>query len=326
MMREVSVFRLFDRIGLPASRQAYTRVYINDKLWGTYLVEEEIRTEYTQRYLGESGGDLYEWKPMGSVEGWPDGYHWEWASSCRGSSVACSTDQAKWQPVPWNPEENKSTFDLAPTINLHRLATELSDAEFDSRMSSMLDLKLFLLHNALESYVSDFDSFLGDAFGINNVWIYRYKGSNFHQFLLWDKDGAFSLWDTKSQYRGADRPLLRNTDVNVLTKRTMASATRWNQYIEALYKTAVLAGGEGGWLEWEHQRNYNIAAAAIREDPNKQWSDNNGIERDSNNDLFEANVVQNINFIHDRYRFASDELARLGYQYPGSSSSPKAGW
>ena len=33
---------------------------------------------------------------------------------------ACSTDPAKWAPIPFNPEENKATYDLTPTINMIR--------------------------------------------------------------------------------------------------------------------------------------------------------------------------------------------------------------
>jgi uncharacterized protein (TIGR03437 family) len=324
MLREATVFKLWARMGLPASRQAYTQLYINNVFWGVYLLEEEIRTEYTQRYLNDADGDLYEWKPLSTLEGWPDGYHWEWNPACKASQVACSTDPAKWNPLPWNPEENKATFDLTPTINIHRMATQASDADFERTLSAMLDLKLFVYHNSLESYVSDFDSFLGDAYGINNVWIYRYKGTNFHQFLLWDKDGSYSVWNATSPYHGADRPLFRNTDVNVLMRRTIAIPTHRNEYVEALYKIAVLAGGAGGWLDAEHQRDYDLAADAIRADPNKQWGDA-GVEKPSNNDIFQSAVDFNRTFIRYRYIFALDELRNNGIQFPGSVSIGEGG-
>jgi uncharacterized protein (TIGR03437 family) len=181
----------------------------------------------------------------------------------------------------------------------------------------MLDLKLFVYHNALENYVSDYDSFLGDAYGINNVWIYRYKGSNFHQFLLWDKDGSYSIWNVNSTYHGADRPILRNTDVNVLMRRTMAVPAHRQEYLEGLYKVAVLAGTAGGWLDGEHQRDYDLTADAIRSDPNKQYGDS-GVEKPSNNDLFQAAVDFNKVYIRYRNHFVLDELKNLGLQFPSS--------
>ena len=322
MIREATVFKLWDRFGLPASRQSFTKLYINNVFWGVYVLEEEIRTEYTDRYLKDTDGDLYEWKPLSAGEGWADGYHWEWSPSCKSSQVACSTDPNKWNPVPWNPEENKATFDLSPTINIHRMATQVSDADFERTLAGMLDPRLFVYQNALESYVSDFDSFLGDAFGINNVWIYRYKNSNFHQFLLWDKDGSYSVWDVNSPYHGADRPLLRNTDVNVLMRRAMVAHRA--EFLEGLYKTAVLAGTSGGWLDWEHQRDYDLAADAIRSDPNKQYGDQ-GVEKPSTNDLFQAAVDFNKVFIRYRNVFTMDELRNLGMQYPSAVSIGEGG-
>ena len=333
MLREPIIFKLWSKMGLPASREAYTRLYINDKYWGSYVVEEEIRSpEYTSRYVNDSGGDLYEWKPLSVTEGWADGYHFEWAGSCKTGQLACSTDQAKWNPMPWNPEENKTTFDLAPTINIHRMANQTSDADFDKTMSAVFDLKLFLVHNAIEVWASDFDSFLGDAYGVNNIWIYRFKGTNFHQFFLWDKDGAFSSWNKNTPYLGADRPLFRNagsdgdssSSTNVLMKRTLASAARKTEYLEAIYKTAVLAGGAGGWLDWEHQRDYAMAGDSIREDPNKQWSDQ-GVEKDNNNELWESSVAWNRTYIQYRYKFVMDDLKRLALQYPSATFISQGG-
>jgi len=101
MLKERSVFKLWDRTGLPASREAFVRLYVNNVYYGVYLLTEELRSDYTQRYLNDANGDLYEWKPIA------DGYHFEWIPTCTTQvPLACSTDPAKWAPVPWNPEEN----------------------------------------------------------------------------------------------------------------------------------------------------------------------------------------------------------------------------
>src|SRR5437867_8597778 len=59
MLREQTWMKLWDRTGLPASRQAFCRVYVNNQYQGLFLLTEEIRDSYTERYLGEKGGDLY---------------------------------------------------------------------------------------------------------------------------------------------------------------------------------------------------------------------------------------------------------------------------
>ena len=70
-------------------------------------------------------------------------------------------------------------------------------------------------------------------------------------------------------------------------KRTLVNPARKTEYLEGLYKTAVLAGGAGGWLDWEHQRYYSIAGDSIREDTKKQWGDQ-GVAKPNNNELWES--------------------------------------
>lgn len=310
MLKERSVFKLWDRTGLPASREAFARLYVNNVYYGVFLLTEELRTEYTQRYLGDKGGDLYEYKPIS------EGYHFEWNPSCTASiQVACSTDPAKWNPIPFNPEENKTTFDLSPTINMIRGFTQVSDADFERTVSAQLDLKLWLFQNAIENYVADFDAILGDVFGMNNFWLYRYAGTNFHQFLLWDKDASFD---------SARRPIFEHADQNVLMRRTLAVPGRRNQYLESLNKVAVLAGGSGGWLEWELQREYNLAGPSIREDPFKQY-EVAGVVQNSSNEIFEAQVVADNQFARDRNAFVLPEVASAGIQFPSSVSLSPGG-
>ena len=56
------------------------------------------------------------------------------------------------------------------------------------------------------------------------VRLYRYAGTNFHQFLLWDKDSAFDF---------AKRSIFQNADKNVLMRRTLALPNRRAQYLDA---------------------------------------------------------------------------------------------
>jgi uncharacterized protein (TIGR03437 family) len=308
MLAEKTTFKLWARTGLPVSREAYTRLYINDVFWGVYLIEEEIREEFVEPRMNDAGGDLYEWKPIDTTaDGVYKGYHWEWTPTCKdATSIACSTDPNRWNPVPWDPEENKKTFDLAPTINLHRMATMASDAEYDATLSSMLDLRLFMFHMAIENYIGDYDSFLYSPFGVNNIWIYRYKGTPFHQFIVWDKNGAFE---------GGQVPLFFKIESNTLVRRTLAVPARLREYVESAYKMSVLAGGPGGRLATAYQREYDIASAAIREDPNKLF-DQAGVLRPSSNERFEARAAANRDFIDARQAFIWNEVQTAGIQYP----------
>ena len=300
-LRDKSVFRLWTRTGLPSSREAYAKLFINDDYLGLFVITEELRSEYLKRYLGEGDGDLYEWKPI-------EDFHFEWRPTCAGAQLGCSTNTDRWQPVPLDPQENKLTFDIAPTIDFFRQVNQVSDADFERVVSGLTDLRLWLFHNAIENYVADFDAILGDVFGANNFWIYRYEKSNFHQFLPWDKDGAFD---------SSKRALFENANQNVLMRRTLASPGRRAQYLEAIYKTAVLAGGAGGWLEHHHAADYALIRQPALDDKNKQYA-NNGIVSGSSNALFESHTLTNRQFLVERWPFVIAELAANGLQIPSS--------
>ncbi len=299
-------FQLFARMGLPASREAHARVFINDTYLGLYLLTEEIRKEFIERHIGggEGDGDLYEWKP---IDNEPNTYNFEWRPSCTfNGQVACSTSGDKWAPRPFDPQENKATFDIRPTIQFFRMMTEASDADFVRVMADFTDLKLFMIHNGLEVFLTEFDSLLGDVFGANNFWLYRFIGKNYSQFIVWDKDGSFN-WST--------RPIFQNANKNVLFRRALALPDRRYQYLEALYKSAILAGGAGGWMEQENQRVYFQVREAARTDPNKQFN-KGGVLTAINNDEWEAAVVANGQFCRERYPFVIAALAEAGFQLP----------
>jgi uncharacterized protein (TIGR03437 family) len=326
MMKEKPIFKLFDRVGLPASREVYTKLYVNNAYIGAYLLTEEIRTEYEVRYLPESGGDLYEWKPIAAPQTpIPEGYHFEWYASCQKDQLACSTDPTKWHDVPFNPEENKSTFDLTPTINMIRTINGTTDSNFESTMTSLMDLKVWLQHNAIENYVADFDAILGDVFGMNNFWLYRYKGTNFHQVLLWDKDASYD--GVQNGHLVAQRSIFQHTGdradtsapawQNILMKKTLAQPARRLQWLEAIYKVAVLTGGPGGWLDWETNRNYNIAHQAILDDTNKQY-EVGGVMTSNTNDVFEHWVQDDFGYIRERSPWVFSALTDAGVQFPSS--------
>jgi uncharacterized protein (TIGR03437 family) len=194
-----------------------------------------------------------------------------------------------------------------------RTLNQVSDADFESTASTFFDLKLWAFHNGIENYVADFDSILGDVYGMNNFWLYRYKNSNFHQFLLWDKDASYD-W--------SHRPIFEQTDKNVFMRRTLALPNRRAQYLESLYKVAVLAGGPGGWLEWELNREYGLAGPSIREDPFKQY-EVGGIVQNSSNDVFEAQVVTDNKFVVERNPFVLQEVFAAGLA-PSTSVSVTA--
>ena len=303
-LHEPTVMKLWERLGMPASRESSARVFVNTEYIGVYAIVEDINGQYLNRYLGENNGDLYEWKPIGDR-----GFRWDWVPTCVDVyAIACSTDPKRWTTIPFDPKQNKSTFNLAPTIDLFRMATVSADADLDKTMSGLIDPGLLLHHIANEVYVADFDTILGDVFGMNNFWVYRYEKSNMQQFLVWDKDGSFA-WK--------DRPLFQNADQNTFMRRMLTMASRRNQYLEALYRVSVISGGPGGWLEAEHNRRYNLIHQAALDDKNKLYLVA-GVLQPSDNANFEAGIKLNQDFITFRGPFLRQQVLNNGFTLPSN--------
>jgi len=299
MLREQTWMKLWDRTGLPASREAFSRLYVNNEFYGVYLLTEEIRDSYTERYLGEKGGDLYKFDPI------TEGYRFEWNPTCNTKIlIACSTDPAKWAEAPFNPEENKSDYDITPTINFVRMTNQVSDADFERTVSAFVDFRYMASYIAMENFTTDADSFLGDIFGMNNFFVYRYNKTNLHQLLPWDKDLSYD-WP--------ERPVFWNSEKNILMRRILAIPAYRTRFLESAYIVARLAGGPGGWLEWEHQREYDLGRDSIYEDRLKQYS-MSGLLFPSTNEVFEAEVQKNRVFLSGRTPFVLRDVAAAGWQ------------
>ena len=67
MMHERLAMAFFARMGQPASRQSFCRLYINNELQGLYVIVESVDNSYLDRTLGEHAGYLYSYQFQGHV-------------------------------------------------------------------------------------------------------------------------------------------------------------------------------------------------------------------------------------------------------------------
>ena len=299
-VKERAVMKLFDRMGLPASRETHARVYINDVYFGVQLLIELDKSPFLTRNFGESSGDVFKWIPV------PATFHWDWNPVCAKNQVACGTTSDNWNPVPLTPDS--TPFDMSSTIDMFHQGNALADADFEKGMGNFLDLKLWLLHNALENFVADFDCILGDVFGMNNFHLYRFDKTTFHQFMVWDKDQAYSYYK---------REIFQNASQNVLMRRLLAIPARNTQYLEGLYKAVVMGGQAGGWMDWENQYEFNQIKQAVYDDPSKQLIIN-GVTTNVTNAQVDQQMAMNVSFLQQRAGYVLSNVTLSGFQ-PGSA-------
>ncbi len=244
-LRERLAFAVFEAMGFPTPRNAFTRLTVNDEYWGLYALVEPVARPFLSRALGEREGQLFE-------------YEWafEWDFSWRGPDVAA------YVPVPFKPEWNEADPRVGDDLlALVRAVNEPADGALPGAIAPLLDADRLLQYVAVENAVAEADGFLGE-FGMNNFYLYQPGAGGSFVLVPWDKDASFvsPSW-----------PLERHLDANVLVRRLVADPARM-----ALYEDTVLQAVRDyvnpRWLgprcdaAWEQVRD------AALSDPMKPWT------------------------------------------------------
>jgi spore coat protein CotH len=273
MIRERLAFTMFERLGLPAPRESFCRLYINNEYQGLYAVTEEIDADFVRRVSGETDGTVFE-------------YHYvrEWRMEDLGEVAA-------YKPL-LEPRTHRLDADSTLYTPIQAMVREINgpdDAVWRERVEQYIDLQQFVTHAAIESFIAENDGLLGYA-GMNNFYLYRPPGSNRHRVFPWDKDNAFLFIEGP----------IATTDANVLFRRAMAHADLRELYLTTVEQAARVAAEEG-FLASEIERLTAQIFDAARADTRKQFS----------NERFDEAVEFMRQFAARRPALVLDEIARL---------------
>jgi spore coat protein H len=243
MVREAISMKFFERMGLPAPRESFGKLYINDVYQGVYGIIEAITPEFLQRTTGEVNQYLFEYHYSGPFYG-------EYLG-----------DQLAPYKTLFEPRSHQLESDVklyAPIRDLFREANEPNDAVWREQMERFVDLQQLVTYVAIETFLSEFDGILSPT-GMSNFYLYRPNGSTQHRFLPWDKDRTFSEYDWS---------VMSSVDSNVLFSKAMSYPDLKTVYLDALANCARSAGRQF-WLEREIVATVRVIADAVAEDPLK---------------------------------------------------------
>ena len=252
LVREPATMKMFERMQLPASREAHARLYVNNEYVGAYVIIEAIDRTFIERRFGaeeaqvENGGYLFEYE-------WTAPYFLDYLGS-RLEAYA-----------PLFKPQTRATDSIAnlygPLEEMIRTINESADDDFAAAVGTHLDLTLFMKYHAVESFMGESDGIVGMS-GMNNFDLYRFR-NGLSQFLPKDKDGSLASLDDS---------IMARLDSNVLVRRAMGVPALREAYLNALRQCAALAGEPApddprGWLERDVERQTTLVAPAIAEDP-----------------------------------------------------------
>jgi spore coat protein H len=288
-VKESVSMRMYARVGIPASRESFARLYVNNELIGLYAVIESVDKDLLARVFGSIDGNVQN-----------DGYLFEynyivgspWRFEYSGSDLEpykarfdAKTHETKSDATKWGPIEE-----------LVRIVNDTPSASLASMLQSRLDVGAFLRFVAAQNFVAQNDGFLGYD-GMNNFYFYRLEDSTAHVFIAWDEDNAFL---------GPDFGITTRHDENLLMRKVMETSAWQSQYFTALQDMADSAaqvdeGQNEGWLLAEVRRQLDLIAEPMQEDPSKPYS----------NDDHAAARAALLNFSDARIAYVRCEVARV---------------
>lgn len=272
LVRESVAMALFTRLGQPAPRESYARLFINDAYIGVYAVVEAIDAAFLARAFGDNGGYVFEYQ-------WLDEFH--------GQYLGQSLDRYRQR---FSPETHELDADSSLYAPLHDLFREINRPNSPTWLESVeryLDVRQFLLHVAIERFTSEIDGVLGN-WAMNNFYVYRPAGSTRHQLIPWDRDNAFQAVDSSVMLGASD---------NVLMRRLLEHPDLRAYYLGALEAVA----GAAGSLESDIVSRAGLIRAAAHADTSKPRT----------NEEFEEAVAFLRDFAQRRAGFVLAEVARL---------------
>jgi spore coat protein CotH len=285
-MRERLSMLLFRRLGLPASREAHTKLYVNNVFAGVYTIVESVDKDFAKRNFGEDGGWIFKYDYPSYA------YYFEDKGSNPDTYV----------PAPFKPETHENDPRPEVVVQLVQAINQTSDAVFRTAIAEYIDLQKFIRHVAVETFLADYDDFLGD-FGMNNFYIYRFQDRKLFQLIAWDKSQAFSS-PTFSIWRNIRG--VNGSQMNRLMTRALASRDLYDLYLDTLLECvrsineadATDPTDTRGWLLREIDRENTQIRDAVFLDPQKNYT----------NEQFDGEVSKLREFAQQRGDFVTAEV------------------
>jgi len=222
MLREHVAMAFFARMGEPAPRESFCRLYINNVFQGVYAIVEDVAQPFLTRTFTKSDGVLFEYKNVRHFTG---------------EDLGDDLSAYKLLFEPRTHKKDADTVLYTPIRDLFREVNHADDAVWRERVEALIDLKQLVRYVAIEAFLAEPDGLLGFS-GMNNFYLYRPSGTTRHRLIPWDKDLSFS---------GMDTPIMHEQEENELFRRAMAYDDLRELYFRKLEQCARSARSES-WL------------------------------------------------------------------------------
>ena len=274
MMRERTSMVFLKRMGQPAPRESFARLSFNGTYEGLYALVEAVDSTFLASAVGDRLGYLFEKRFVNAFYG-----------EYLGEDYA-----------PYKLRFDAQTHELegdytlySPIRALFREVNQQVDSVWRERVSWYIDLNQLVTYVAIETFLGEFDGFLGGA-GMANFYLYRPVASNVHRLLAWDRDTTF---------QEIEAPIFARVEENALFRRVMMFPDLKAQFLDVL-EYCARAAAQDRWLEAEIFWTDQLIRDAVIADTTKRFS----------NEEYEQAIGHLLAFAQLRPAFIASEVAK----------------
>ncbi len=174
MMRDVLAYKFMRSAGITAPRTAYAKVYINNTLWGLYIMVEEVDKRSLKNWYGGQNNDGNLFKCINNTN-----LNWQ------GSSISQYTDEFELKT-------NEDVGDWSRFLAFVD-AIAASNSNFETEITPVLDIDKYVKVLAADVLMLNWDSYYYHG---RNFFLYVNPQTNKIDWIPWDYNLAFSTSET----------------------------------------------------------------------------------------------------------------------------------
>ena len=176
LIRSKISFELFEKIGLEASRVAYTTVYINDVYYGLYENIEHIDDCFLAYHMNDDSGNL--WKCL-----WPADLNYLGPNP---------SDYHPWidDEKPYELKTNKDAYDYSKLAHLIDVINNTPSAQIKDSLESVIRVTDVIKYLAVNIMTGSWDDY---RYLKNNYYLYHNPSEGRFHFIPYDYDNTFGI-------------------------------------------------------------------------------------------------------------------------------------
>ena len=211
LLCDMIAYEFYRKLGIPAPRVSFAKLFLNDQYWGLYNCVEQIDTEFLEDHFDMADGDLYKPHRINALL---------WHGS----------DWTQYQDT-FNIRTNEGTTNHSDFYYFLDKLNTTSDANFETTLHTILNVPQYLNFLAAEIIVNNPDGHL--IYNRNNYMYFDLESGKFH-FLPWDHNYSFNnlAYPIILDYSTMNLPL-PSAD-NVLITRVQENTSLRYQYFNAM--------------------------------------------------------------------------------------------